>query len=524
MKLPLSLTKWDWFWVFPWHPLLIALYAPLELGSYNMGQIALSDIYRSVIVSGILAIIIFFLCLTFLRRWQVAGIAASILIVLLLSYGHVYNLLDGVTIGGFLIGRRRYVIMIWALLACLGLWWATRTSRNYSSLTSTFNLISVLLVIWAVVPIIRYELRTTNVQSPEVVESHGQQIRYDVKKPSDGKLHDIYYIILDAYGRSDVLLNSLHYDNSSFLSELESMGFYVAPCAQSNYSSTEFSLSSSLNMDYLSVLDPSLTPDNTDRLPLWNLIQNNQATAILRKMGYRTFAFETGFAFDHLNDLDVFYLLPSKGLNEFENLYISTTFAQLLDDMGLLASLHETPEDRKRARILFDLDKLQELPLTPGPKFVFAHLVIPHQPFVFGPNGESLTIKQQKLKNKDYYSDARYALGYRNQAIFISKQISQVVKNIIENSSTPPIIIIQGDHGPSHYDDASRMGILNVYYFPDAQPQFYPTITPVNTFRLLFNTYFDAKFDLLEDVSLFSIEPHAYQYDIIPNQCKVTSK
>lgn len=524
MKLPFSSIKWDWLWIFPWHPLLIALYAPLELGSYNMGQIQLSDTYRSLIVSEILAIVIFCLCWVFLRRWQAAGMAASILIVLFLSYGHVYNLLDEFTIGGVLIGRHRYVIMVWALAACLGLWWTARKPANFSSLTSTLNLISALLVIWALVPIVLYELRTTTVQPTEVEASHEQQILYDVKKPSAKQLPDIYYIILDAYGRSDVLLNFVHYDNSAFLNELQSMGFYVAPCAQSNYSSTELSLSSSLNMDYLSALDPALTPDNTDRLPLWNLIKENQVSAILRKLGYHTFAFETGFAFDHFNDLDAYYTLPSRGVNEFENLYISTTFGRFLDDAGLLAGLRETPEDRKRERILFDLRTLQELPLTPGPKFVFAHLVIPHQPFVFGPNGEALTIQPQKIKSKEYYSIARYGLGYRNQAIFISRQISQLVKDIIEKSPTPPIIIIQGDHGPSHYNDTVRMQILNAYYFPDAQPQLYPTITPVNTFRVLFNTYFETKLDLLEDVSRHSEYPHAYQYEIIPNQCKATSK
>jgi hypothetical protein len=188
--------------------------------------------------------------------------------------------------------------------------------------------------------------------------------------------------------------------------------------------------------------------------------------------------------------------------------------------MGLLAGLRETPEERKQKRILFDLKTLQELPLTPGPKFVFAHLVIPHQPFVFGPNGEALVTPPQKLKNKEYYSDARYELGYRNQALFISRQIAQVVRRIIENSPTPPIIIIQGDHGPSHFDKASRMGILNAYYFPDAQAQLYPTITPANSFRLMFNAYFDTKFDLLEDVSRYSTFPRAYQFDIIPNECK----
>ena len=95
-----------------------------------------------------------------------------------------------------------------------------------------------------------------------------------------------------------------------------------------------------------------------------------------------------------------------------------------------------------------------------------------------------------------------------------------MVKGIIENSDIPPIIILQGDHGPSHFDNASRMGILNAYYFPDAKAGLYPLITPVNTFRLLFQTYFGEDLKLLEDVSYYSEYPEAYQFEIIPNPCQ----
>ena len=136
---------------------------------------------------------------------------------------------------------------------------------------------------------------------------------------------------------------------------------------------------------------------------------------------------------------------------------------RLLDDAGLLARYHYTPEDRKRELILFDLKQLQEMPSLPGPKFVFAHLVIPHQPFVFGPDGEPFVIPERINKGTTYYTKKDYQLGYVNQAKFISSRIVEVVKSIIDNSSVPPIIIIQGDHGPSHIDKATRKCILNAY-------------------------------------------------------------
>jgi hypothetical protein len=277
-------------------------------------------------------------------------------------------------------------------------------------------------------------------------------------------------------------------------------------------------------MDYVTALDPALTPENTDRLPLWNLIKDSQVQKMFKGMGYHTIAFETGFDFSHLNGLDTFYRPERKGFNEFEILYVRTTFARLLDEAGLLARFHYTPEDRKRELILFDLEKLQELPGSPGPKFVFAHLVIPHQPFVFGPTGEALVIPERVNKGKTYYTNHDYEVGYTNQARFISDRILQVIKSIIENSSVPPIIIIQGDHGPSHSDLTSRMAILNAYYFPGAEPELYSGITPVNSFRMLFDTYFGANLNLLEDVSYYSEYPNAYRFDVVQNQCQAASQ
>jgi hypothetical protein len=521
MRSFLSRIHWKQVSVFPWYSLLIALYAPLGLGAHNIGQTSASSIVRAVILSGTFAILLLGVCWLILRNWQVAGVVTALLLVLFLTYGHLYNYLSDLEVGGILIGRHRYLVMLWAGLGLAGSWWAVRKSRNYASLTSTLNLVAMFLLAMPVAQLVYYQARATNLQTPEAVERQEAQVASNTQRPENHQLRDVYYIILDAYGRSDILSNTLGYDNSDFLSKLEGMSFYVAECAQSNYAKTDLSLSSSLNMDYLTTLDSTLTPENTDRVPLWNMIKDNQVQEKFRSLGYTTVAFETGFYFSQLSNLDIFYTPERKGFNEFEILYVRTTMARLLDDAGWLRRFHYTPEDRKRELILFDLEKLQELPAMPGPKFVFAHLVIPHQPFVFGPEGEPLVIPEKVHNGQTYYPERDYRLGYVNQLKFISDRISHLVKGIIENSAIPPVIIIQGDHGPSHFDDTTRMGILNAYYFPDANPELYPQITPVNSFRLLFHTYFGEDLNLLEDVSYYSEYPEAYQFKIIPNQCQV---
>ena len=96
-----------------------------------------------------------------------------------------------------------------------------------------------------------------------------------------------------------------------------------------------------------------------------------------------------------------------------------------------------------------------------------------------------------------------------------------MIDQILSKSDPAPIIIIQGDHGPGAFlvwdspyktDLEERFGILNAYYFPGGDEGWlYPSITPVNNFRIVFNRYFHANYEILEDDSYFS--PWMRPYD-----------
>ena len=133
-----------------------------------------------------------------------------------------------------------------------------------------------------------------------------------------------------------------------------------------------------------------------------------------------------------------------------------------------------------------------------GPKFVFVYLMCPHEPFVFGPNGENVA-----YINHDNYKDKQF---YKGQYIFMSKEIKKLVRVILEKSVNEPIIIIQSDHGLRPHHPGIEVGkdewrkILNVYHLPgDGKKHLYESLSPVNSFRLIFNHYFNADYDLLED-------------------------
>jgi hypothetical protein len=343
--------------------------------------------------------------------------------------------------------------------------------------------------------------------------------------PEGGPAPDIYYIILDAYTRQDVLQEVFDYDNSQFLDALTEIGFYVARCSQSNYAQTELSLASTFNLNYLEELGEDFVAGSADRSGLWPLLRHGKVRSLLEDLGYTIVAFDTGFYWIMWMDADVYLSPPGEGsssalfhlggLNGFEAMFLRSTAVLVLTDAALKFDLLERvlpdvdyPRKIWREKALFTLSQLafDKVPSIQGPKFVYAHVILPHPPYVFGPNGE---VVEERLDDMDIP-------GYRGQLIFTNAQIQPILHELIELSEREPVIILQGDHG-LRFTPEERMAILNAYYLPgNASDQLYPTISPVNSFRLVFNSYFGAEYELLEDVSYFSKYNHPYDYQIVP--------
>jgi hypothetical protein len=343
---------------------------------------------------------------------------------------------------------------------------------------------------------------------------------------------DVFYVILDGYGRSDSLLASYDYDNTEFLDFLASRGFYVAEGAMSNYSRTLLSLASSLNMDYLDgvLQDPGFNADDPD--PLHDQLHRGRVLEAFRTMGYSIVGFESGYSPTELTDADSYLSPPASAagtdrrasaggeLNEFEVLFLQTTMVQLAPRLYLwgpqvgLADLIEAEYDDHRERVRFAISGLSDIAAEPGSQFVFAHIVSPHPPFVFGPNGESLD--PQGVANWHDRRSGRYLERYIGQMKYLNGLLMDEVDEILQASDGNAIIVLQGDHGPAGLLEwknptptavRDRMEILNAYYLPGVgDGALYPSITPVNTFRVIFDEYFGGEYGLLEDVSYFSNE------------------
>lgn len=496
---------------FPFHPILFIAYPVIALMGVNVNEAEPSLLWRPLIVLTLIAVVLLALLKFVLKDWHRAAVLLSILIFLFFLYGHAYLYLKKIDINGFIIGRHRFMLPLWIGLAALAGWWVVRVLRNPQASTPVLNLLSVFLLIYPSFQVTSYVIQKERADRAALTAAQSQGASLPL-----GYAPDIYYIILDAYGRQDVLMEMFEYDNSAFIDFLDSKGFYVADCSQSNYGQTMLSLTSSLNFDYLDSLTSELTADTDRRAPLRALGQYNRTRGFLASQGYQIVSFATDFPVSEWRDANYFLNPPPIGMRDFEIMLAETSAWRIPMDMS-----DESPEKRSgdwyRHRTLFALQQLEEtIPDIASPKFVFAHLVIPHHPFVFGPNGEYLPYQTRAVPKFD-----EYKVRYPDQVTYINKRIEKIIDQILQTSPNPPIIIIQGDHGPAPFDVMERrMKILNAYYFPDNTDGLYPTITPANTFRVIFNKYFLQEYPMLEDRSLFSEYDIPYNYVEVPNTCQ----
>lgn len=482
------------------HPFLFPLFPILALYAHNVRSlpIPLIELAGALAASLACAGALFVLLRAALGQAAKAGLLVSLTGLWIFSFGHVAGRIAVWTGGLF----NRSFFFATAILAGLAGLWIVRSRRTFSGLSRILNSVSALLVVFNLVSI-----GLTAVRRPGAAADSGIAVATPAKARPD-----IYYLVFDAYPRADVLREVFSFDNSGFLAGLETRGFYIASKSLSNYGFTYHSLASSLNLEYLDEVARQAGAAAYDQAPLYRMIQTNRAMRFLKGQGYSVMCLSSDVrAWDaRAVDRQVFNGGP---ISDFLSALLNTTPAPLFIN---LADRSSYANYRKQA--LVTLETLGRSPRGKGPFFVFAHLPLPHPPFVFGPGGEAVDpdylfsrVDADRLHGSTEAGVRDYIVRFRDQIAFLNTKILKTVDAILSSAPAPPIIILQGDHGSRAYADLDRpeacylkenLAVLNAYRLPgDGQALLYPEISPVNTFRLIFKHYFGADLDLLEDRS-----------------------
>jgi len=492
------------------HPFLFAIYPVIELRNYNVAYVDSAALVRPVVLSILLTASIWAVLGSLIRDRQKSGIITTLAVISFFTYGHAYVQIESVFETPI---RHRYLILVFGglfILSVVAILWKVREPET---LIRFLTVTGGILTVFSIARSLQHDLPLY--RAAQLSSGTQNSIPGKVNDADTTLKPDIYLILLDAHTSGYILKKDFNYDNSAFTGQLKDLGFYVAECAQSNYPGTKLSVTSTFYANYHEA--PTLYP-----------LYSSLVIETVRSEGYQVITFENrsnghfSFAEDmrlSRNQMFLGRVDMTGGLSEFEIMLLKTSLPRIAYDMPQLIpgfnmqSLQKVEYYEHYQQTYFILDELKRLPEMKGPKFIFAHLLVPHPPFIFTPDG------------KFFWTDDP-AAGYVSNVKFIDSQIVPVVAEIIEKSKTPPIIIIMGDHGatgiPETETPQMRMSILNAYYVNDqAKQDLYGTITPVNTFRIVFNNTFGTSYPLLEDLSYHSSRFKDFNAEsLVANECQ----
>ena len=487
----------------PWYPWPAALAPVLHFLASNPLHFSVGEALAPG--AGVLLLVTVVLgCLRLLvTSWHSAAAAVAGVTAVVFGYGHVDQALDG-----RLDDRTLFPAAVVLASVLLGI--AVQNQDSAARWTPFLNLTAGVLLVFQIIGLLGASPGTT-VRAPQLFAQTTQEV--------SGDRPDVYYIILDAYGRNDVLGE---YDNSSFLEALEERGFYVAREATSNYMDTIESLASSLNLDYLHDIKPRPPENRSDAIAL---VQNNALAATFKSLGYTYVHLESGSVISsQAPQANIFVTFTPAGIivsgAETNTRYSSTarsTQTAGVRESGLFRALIETTALRpltgnrfspggdspydwwspERALQMFAF--LSEPIETPGPKYVFAHILKPHSPATFDRHGNMLISE----RDEDEFSDAHDLTvpdAYIGQLIYINSLVLKLIDRILENSDEKPIIVIAADHARGN---PNKNHILAAFHLPHGGVEvLYPSISSVNHFRAIMDYYFGLNLGLLDDVTL----------------------
>ncbi len=492
-----SIRRWPWF------AFAFAIFPLLHVAAANPGQVGPDSLARTLAVALLASGSLLVLLRLLLGDWLRAGLGVSWFALLFFSYGSVDAAIDRPNAGGGAkdaapgaFGDRVQIQLsvVWVVLLAAGIGGLRRLRQVPERLPGALQLVSLVLVGFALARMLGALAGAT----PDSAER--QPAAASAAAPAAaGDVPDIYFILLDGYARADVLAQYYGHDNGPFLRGLEQRGFQVAEASQANYSWTFLSLTSTLNMTYLpNLLGSTVDPNSRNRKEAYRLIRDNRAAAFLRERGYRYVHLQSTWGGTSTNPVADEFKRCGDGLFQDDYL-VAIQEVSWLRVLGGQASLNIA------SCHLRNFETLAGLAREPGPKFVLAHFVPPHHPYLFDREGRVL--REANLSNQFEFQKKLWEDrdAYRDQLIFISRSIERVIDRLIADSRRPPVILLLSDHGPSLVEgldfethNRTRLSTLSAIHLPGAPADLIPEdVSNVNLLRLVFNQLFDAGLPLL---------------------------
>lgn len=486
------------------YPYAFAFYYVLNFFSVNPVVLNVDTLTRAALCFLGLALIAHIIAWAFYKNVSKASLATFYFLIFFLSYIIIED-----TFVCYLspvlsetLSRAVCVIVITAFLTYV-VRWLKFTNSSLNIMGTFFGVFILVLLSMSSYTLLQYTWAVRE------ITSYSSEPVFQDKTIDTEQLPDIYHIVLDGYGRSDVLEKYYGLDNSGFTDYLRQNGFTVRDDCHTNYIWTKHSVASMLTMDYLQA---SNINENLSEQLLINKLKARGAGKILENYGYQYIEIASPLStIDESNNL---VIIESK-LNVVLELIYQTPFRYLYNSGHDVN--HDKAYDSWRNFLMGKFKDLESIPgKTGGPSYIYCHILMPHPPFVFNAGGNPVNPNYPFTINdaSDFLQVGGtvegYKYGYSQQLLFTNQKIQHVVNTIIANSERPALIIISSDHGPRILVDRGNKNdkqlneavpIFFAYRLPhdDDDIPFDSVHSPVNLYRIILNYYCFTNYSILPD-------------------------
>lgn len=502
-----------------WYPVLFAILPILNTLTRNPGGSRLSDVV--VVVGAVLigSVLGYLLVAAFLRRRAPQGIVSLLILLgVFLFYGK--SALGDLTRQASGIPPAVLLVAVLVIFV-LAIWWLARRPLLLDRANTFLALTGLLMVGWLTARFVANQFRSrSTIQNSALAAQLAQPI--SSRAPAAGQARpvpDIYLLVLDEYAHAAVLQNLFQFDNRMFEDSLRQLGFTIPRLVRSNYVHTVLSLPSLLNFSHLTRLTQEVGAGSTDASLPNHLLEHNRTASYLKERGYRFLFYPSQWWPSTSQNRNADWEFDAwPGFNPVREISRSDLRRSLIRTTPLKYVIRDDAWDADYIRRT--LTALEAVPEHAEPTFAFAHILSPHWPYVF--KADCRVARDTQVSGR-----ASRQRGYTDQLQCLNRLLLHTVSTILQRSTVPPVILLQGDHGTNllRYSDAGsaqavtsvqaseRLGAFGAYHLPgEGRSLFTDTVTVVNVLQKVLSYYAGADIPPEPDDFYLSLEQTPYDF------------
>ena len=360
------------------------------------------DALLPIVWSLSLAAIVFGAAFFAFRDGRRAGLLAALLMLLFLSYGRVLEVIDSPLVTS---GRLLILWGVLGVLAVVGVW---RLHRDLRVATVRLNAIAVLLLVIALVPAVVGEAGdsagTATAPQPSIAPGEG----------TAGPERDIYVVIVEDIGSERILRDVWGMTGDSP---------FTLPASAGSPTATRTTARPRIHWRRCSTSTTSMKtaaamgPDSGDYEPVYDLLDNPSSArflegARLRVRPHRVVVGPDGWS--SIADVN----MGLETLSDFATAWLETTMRGPRSRAASRGSASGSGWPGSRPTSSSTSPGSPGSPRStrrwtgPGRTFVFAHFLIPHDPYAFNLDGSFVTDEQRadRSREQSFLDQSRYTM------------------------------------------------------------------------------------------------------------------